>query len=78
MTDRIFFAALNCSLMFVGPGAIGTAMFGFDTRGVATQTAAAPVRVVQLVPVVIVGKRLVPATAVSRTESAEPAAPTVQ
>ena len=72
MTDRIFFAALTCCLLIVGIGAIGTATFGFDVRGVAAQTATAPVRVVQLVPVVIVGKRLAPATAVSRTESAEP------
>lgn len=78
MTDRIFFAALTCCLLIVGIGAIGTATFGFDVRGVAAPSVAAPVRVVQLAPVVIVGKRLAPATAVSRTESAELAAQRVQ
>jgi len=78
MTDRIFFVALTCCLFIVGIGAIGTAAFGFHGRGVATQTATAPVRVGQLAPVLIVGKRLAPATALSRTESAEPAAPSVQ
>ncbi len=78
MTDRIFFAALTGCLLIVGLGAIGTATFGFDVRANATHAAATPVRVVQLVPVVIVGKRLAPTTAVSRTESAEPAAPRVQ
>jgi hypothetical protein len=78
MTDRIFFAVLTCCLLIVGIGAIGIATRGFDVRGDPIQTAAAKGRVVQLVPVIIVGKRLAPATAVSRTASAEPAAPSVQ
>lgn len=78
MNDRIFFAALTGCLLFVGIGAIGTATFGFDVVGAAARPAATSARVVQLTPVVIVGRRLAPNTDLARTESGDRAARGVQ
>lgn len=78
MIDRIFSAALTFCLLIAGTLAIGAAMFGLDQRGAAPKAAAAPTRVVQLERVVIVGKRLVPATKVAQADAREPAAARVQ
>ena len=72
MMDRIFSAALTFCLLAGGTLAIGSAMFGGDQRPVAPH-----VRVVQLERVVIVGKRLAPAT-VATSDATESASQRVQ
>lgn len=78
MIDRIFSAALTFCLLIGGTLAIGAAMFGLDHRSTAANAATAPTRVLQLERVVIVGKRLVPATEVAQTEPREPVAARLQ
>lgn len=68
MIDRIFFAALTFCLLIAGTLAIGSAMFGED------RTASAQPRVVQLERVVIVGKRIAPASAVAEARATRPGA----
>jgi hypothetical protein len=66
MIDRLFLATLTFCLLVAGTCAIGSAALGLDMQK--------QVRVVQLEPVVITGKRL-PATAtVAAAERLEPAA----
>jgi hypothetical protein len=76
MIDRLFTATLTFCLLIAGTLAIGSAMLGTDQRVVAPKAAAAPVQVVQLERVVIVGKRLAPSTDVA--QSASDAAPRLQ
>ena len=76
MIDRIFSAALTLCLLAGGTLAIGSAMFGLDRQASASQAAPARIRVVQLEPVVIVAKRLAPATPFTSATSAAPTAAT--
>jgi hypothetical protein len=69
MIDRLFTATLTFCLLIAGTLAIGSAMLGTDQRAVAPKAASAPVRVVQLERVVIVGKRLAPAADVAQSDS---------
>jgi hypothetical protein len=68
MIDRIFFAALTFCLLIAGTLAIGAAMFG------EARSASAGARVVQLERVVIVGKRVAPASAVAEASATRPGA----
>ena len=70
MIDRIFSAALTFCLLAGGTLAIGSAMLGLDRHAIAPRAAPAAARVVQLEPVVIVGKRVAPSTTVAQTEAA--------
>ncbi|MDE2094740.1 MAG: hypothetical protein KGL99_14330 [Burkholderiales bacterium] len=75
MIDRIFSAALTLCLLAGGTLAIGSAMLGLDRP--AARAASGHARVVQLKPVVIVGKRLAHATTIARgdaTASTDPRA----
>lgn len=76
MIDRIFSAALTFGLLVGGTLAIGSAMFGLDQQASAAQAAPARIRVVQLAPVVIVAKRLAPATPIMSAAPTPPAATT--
>ena len=76
MIDRLFTATLTFCMLTGSTIAIGSEMFGIDLRAAAPKVATAPVQVVQLERVVIVGKRLAPATALA--QSASETAPRVQ
>lgn len=78
MIDRYFSAALTLSLLIGGTLAIGSALFGMDRPGAPKSSAHAQARVVQLPTVVIVGKRIQPASEVASTESAGPTAQRLQ
>lgn len=78
MIDRIFFAAFTFCLLIAGTLAIGAAMLGVDQRSATAKAAPAKVRVVQLAPVVIVGKRLVPNAMVAQSGSGDVAASRAQ
>ena len=78
MIDRLFTATLTFCLLIGGTLAIGSAMLGMDQRVAPPRAAAAPVRVVQLERVVIVGKRIAPAADVAQTDASEAGAPRVQ
>jgi hypothetical protein len=65
MIDRTLSAALTFCLLAAGALAIDSVVSGMDRRVAAT--ASAPVRIVQLERVVIVGKRLAPTTKVAQT-----------
>ena len=67
MIDRIFSAALTLCLLAGGTLAIGSALFGLDRP--AAQAAPGHVRVVQLDPVVVIGKRLVHATTIAQGDA---------
>ena len=69
MIDHLFTATLTFCLLIGGTLAIGSAMLGTDQRVVAPRAALAPVRVVQLERVVVVGKRAAPGTAVARGDT---------
>ena len=71
MIDRIFSAALTFCLLAGGTLAIGSALLGLDRPATAAPAAPSHVRVVQLEPVVIIGKRLAPSTTVAKNEAAE-------
>ena len=70
MIDRLFLATLTLCLLVAGSLTIASAVADGALR--------APVRVVQLEPVVITAKRLAPAAAVAATERVEPAAQRAQ
>lgn len=72
MIDRIFSAALTFCLLAGGTLAIGSAMLGLDRHATTAQAAPRNVKVVQLEPVVIVGKRLAPAATVAQAEATPP------
>ena len=78
MIDRFFSAALTFCVLIAGTLAIGSAMLGMDQRVAAPTAASAPVRVVQLERVVIVGKRLTPSREVAQTEAGERSAQHLQ
>ncbi len=69
MIDRLFTATLTFFMLIGSTLAIGSEMFGIDLNAAAQQTAAAPVQVVHLERVVIVAKRLAPATTVAQNVS---------
>ena len=78
MIDRIFSATLTFCLLAGGTLAIGSAMLGLDRHATTAQAAPRNVKVVQLEPVVIVGKRLAPGTTVAKTDGTEPATQRVE
>ena len=78
MIDRTFLAAFTLACLIGGNLAIGAEMLGLNTGAAVARAAATPIRVGQLEPVVIVGKRLAPATKVAQTRAADAAAPRVQ
>lgn len=78
MIDRLFTATLTFCLLIGGTLAIGSAMLGTDQSVVAPRAASAPVRVVQLERVVVVGKRIAPGTAVARSDAGDTGAPRVR
>jgi hypothetical protein len=69
MIDRIFSAALTFCLLVAGTLAIGSALFGQDTR-----TARAPTPVIELPTVTVIGQR----TAMSVDASASKVAANIQ
>ncbi len=78
MIDRLFTAMLTFCVLIAGALAIGSAMLGTDQRVAAPKAASAPVKVVRLERVVVIGKRVAPATDLARTEAAGSAAQRVQ
>ena len=81
MMDRIFFAAFTFSLLTGGTLAVGSALFGTDPSAATharNGASALQAEVVQLPRVLVVAKRLAPASTVARTEASEPAAPRAQ
>jgi hypothetical protein len=78
MIDRLFTATLTFCLLIGGTLAIGSAMLGTDQRVAAPSAASAPMPTVQLERVVIVGKRLAPATDLAQTDAADTSAPRTQ
>lgn len=67
MIDRIFSAALTLCLLAGGTLAIGSAMLGLDRP--ALQAAPGHTRVVQLEPVVVIGKRLAHTTTIAQSDA---------
>jgi hypothetical protein len=65
MIDRIFSAALTFCLLMAGTLAIGSALFGQDTR-----TARAPMPVIELPTVTVIGQRTAMATDASASKVA--------
>ena len=78
MIDRYFTGALTFALLIGGTLAIGSALFGMDRPGAPKASTDAQAAVVQLPTVVIVGRRLQPASSVASTDAAEPGAQRVQ
>lgn len=78
MIDRLFSAALTLCLLIGGTLAIGSAMLGLDRHAIAPHATPAAARVVQLEPVVVIGKRVAPGTTVANTDGAEPATQRVE
>lgn len=74
MIDRTLSAALTFCLLAAGALAIDSAVSGMDHHMAAA--VAAPIRIVQLDRVVVVGKRLAPSTKVAQTGAST--APRVQ
>ena len=71
MIDRIFFAAFTFCLLASGTVFMGSALFGTERSAAASMVTPAPDRAIQLERVVIIGKRLAPATAVAQTATTE-------
>jgi hypothetical protein len=78
MIDRYFTAALTFALFIGGTLAIGSELFGMDRPGVQKTTLTAQADVVQLPTVVIIGRRIPPASAVASTDMNEPGAQRLQ
>lgn len=77
MIDRIFSAALTLCLLAGGTLAIGSALLGLDRPATAAPAAPSHVRVVQLEPVVVIGKRLAHPTTIAQSDAGAPANPRV-
>jgi hypothetical protein len=78
MIDRYFTAALTFALFIGGTLAIGSELFGMDRPGAHKTTLAAHTTVVQLPTVVVIGRRIPPASAVASTDIQEPGARRLQ
>jgi hypothetical protein len=78
MIDRFFSPALTFCLLVGGTLAIGSALFGMDRPAAPQAAVLAQAKVVQLPPVVIVGRRVHALADVASVDCAEPAAQRVQ
>ena len=78
MIDRYFTAALTFALFIGGTLAIGSELFGMDRPGAHKTALTAQATVVQLPTVVIIGRRIPPASAVASTDLHEPGAQRLQ
>lgn len=78
MLDRTFLATFTLACLIGGTAAIGAELLGVDARNSAAQASSKHVRVVQLEPVLIVGKRLAPATRVAGAQTSDVSAPRVE
>lgn len=78
MIDRYFTAALTFALFIGGTLAIGSELIGMDRPGAPKTALSAQVTVVQLPTVVIIGRRIPPASAVASTDLNEPGAQRLQ
>jgi hypothetical protein len=76
MIDRLFFIAFTFCLFAATALAVLASAFGADPSIRAAE--AAPVRVVQLPYVLVVGKRSAPASTLARTDAAEAASQRTQ
>jgi hypothetical protein len=81
MIDRIFFAAFSFCLLVVATLVLASSLFGIEPSAAAQARAvpaASMVRMVQLPPVEIVGRRLASDATLARTEAEAPAAQRLQ
>ena len=78
MIDRYFTAALTFALFIGGTLAIGSELIGMDRPGAPKTALSAQATVVQLPTVVIIGRRIPPASAVASTDLQEPGAQRLQ
>ena len=78
MIDRYFTAALTFALFIGGTMAIGSELFGMGRQAAPKTTLAAQATVVQLPTVVVIGRRIQPASAVASTDTREPGAQHLQ
>ena len=78
MIDRYFTAALTFALFIGGTLAIGSELFGMDRPGAPKTALSAPATVVQLPTVVVIGRRIPPASAVANADTREPGAQRLQ
>jgi hypothetical protein len=78
MIDRYFTAALTFALFIGGTLAIGSELFGMDRPGAQKTTLTAQPTVVQLPTVLVIGRRVPPASAVASTDMREPDAQRLQ
>ena len=78
MIDRTFTAALTFALFIGGTLAIGSELIGMDRPGAPKTALSAQATVVQLPTVVIIGRRIQPASAVASTDLKEPGAQRLQ
>lgn len=78
MIDRYFTAALTFALFIGGTLAIGSELFGMDRPGAPKTALSAQATVVQLPTVIVVGRRIHPASAVASTDTKEPSAQRLQ
>lgn len=78
MIDRYFTAALTFALFIGGTLAIGSELFDMNHPGARKSTLTAQATVVQLPTVVIIGRRIPPASAVASTDMNEPGAQRLQ
>lgn len=78
MIDRYFTAALTFALFIGGTLAIGSELFGMDRPGAPRTALAAQATVVQLPTVVVIGRRIPPASEVASSDLKEPGAQRLQ
>lgn len=78
MIDRYFTAALTFALFIGGTLAIGSELIGMDRPSVQKTALTAQSTVLQLPTVVIIGRRIPPASAVASTDINEPGAQRLQ
>lgn len=78
MIDRYFTAALTFALFIGGTLAIGSELIGMNRPGAQKTTLTARATVVQLPTVVIIGRRIPPASAVASTDIKEQGAQRLQ
>jgi hypothetical protein len=78
MIDRYFTAALTFALFIGGTLAVGLELFGMGRPGAHKTTLSAQANVVQLPTVVVIGRRIQPASAVASSDIQEPGAQRLQ
>ncbi len=78
MIDRYFTAALTLALFVGGTLAIGSELFGAGRPGAPTTALTTQATVVQLPTVVVIGRRVQPASALASINTNEPGAQRLQ